>query len=190
MESSLPWRACWYILSLLLLILYHPFNIELGSEVHRGFLVAYQYVQTVIRQHVKSLVASYPHLPVTVTGHSLGAALSALCTMDMVQSKIVPGGMPLIYNIVLTSLDKITMVNLGEPRVGNQLFAEYFDKNVGTSYRMVNMRDLVPHLPPVWFGYYHVSREIWFETNTTSFVVCDKSGEDPKCRCDDRFSRN
>jgi hypothetical protein len=46
---------------------------------------------------------------------------------------------------------------------------------------MVNQRDLVPHLPPMAFGFFHVGTEIWFPANETGFVVCNGSGEDPSC---------
>lgn len=43
---------------------------------------------------------------------------------------------------------------MGCPRVGNQAFTSYFDKIVPISYRVVNYKDIVPHLPMEAFGYY------------------------------------
>jgi predicted lipase len=48
-------------------------------------------------------------------GHSLGGALSIFCAMDLVTQKIVPG-------------NRISVINFGQPRVGNKAFADYFNK--------------------------------------------------------------
>jgi len=139
-----------------------------GAEIHQGFYTAYLEVEKTVESFVTQLVQQFPNLPLTITGHSLGAALSVVSAMELIQNKVVDGA-------------KIRVINLGQPRVGNDVFAHFFDANVGYHYRMVNQRDLVPHLPPMAFGFYHVGTEIWFPTNTTSFVVCNGSGEDPKC---------
>eukprot|EP01127_Copromyxa_protea_P006707 TRINITY_DN16707_c0_g1_i1.p1 TRINITY_DN16707_c0_g1~~TRINITY_DN16707_c0_g1_i1.p1 ORF type:complete len:286 (+),score=38.59 TRINITY_DN16707_c0_g1_i1:26-883(+) len=139
----------------------------LGGEVHRGFYESYTVVADTIRSAVKKLVAEHPDLPVTVTGHSLGAAISVLCATDLVETNIANS--------------QISVINFGEPRVGNLVFANYFNKIIPASYRVVNMRDLVPHVPPSALNFHHVSTEIWFPTNATTFVVCDGSGEDANC---------
>jgi len=139
-----------------------------GAEVHHGFYTAYTAVQTIVRTTVTRLVKENPHLPLTVTGHSLGAALSVLCSIDIAVQNIIPG-------------EKITVINLGLPRVGNKIFADFWDKTIGYHRRMVNQRDIVPHLPPIVLGFYHINTEIWFPTNTTTFEVCNGSGEDPHC---------
>lgn len=64
------------------------------------------------------------------------------------------------YHLRLSA--RVRVINLGQPRVGNNIFAEYFDTHVGVHYRMVNQRDLVPHLPPMAFGFFHVGTEIWY----------------------------
>lgn len=39
--------------------------------------------------------------------------------------------------------------------------------------------DLVPKIPPTFFTFRHMSKEIWFK-NSTHFEICS-SNEDPKC---------
>lgn len=39
--------------------------------------------------------------------------------------------------------------------------------------------DAVPHVPPMSFGYHHVSMEEWLHND--DIVDCDDSGEDPNC---------
>jgi len=139
-----------------------------GARIHHGFYSAYLAVQDQVEKTVAQLVKLYPHLPVTVTGHSLGAALSVACAMELMRKNVVPG-------------ERLTVINIGLPRVGNKPFATYFDQHVSNHYRIVNQRDIVPHFPPEIMGFWHVSTEIWFPTNYTSYKVCNGSGEDPNC---------
>jgi len=140
----------------------------LNYKFTRDFLSAYQQVRDTIHQDVIAIQKKYPNIPIKVTGHSLGGACSVLCAFDLVDSKLI-------------SSDKISVVNIGQPRVGDQNFATAYNKHIGSSYRVVNARDLVPHVPPQLFGFEHSSTEIWFSTNYTNFTICDGSGEDPNC---------
>lgn len=47
-------------------------------------------------------------------------------------------------------------MTFGSPRVGNPAFSNWFDgaMNLGTySARVVHNKDIVPHLPPMSFGF-------------------------------------
>jgi len=137
-------------------------------SVHEGFLSAYLQVQQTVQNTVRALRNKYPSMPILITGHSLGAALSVLCAFDLVTSGIVPSSM-------------ISVVNIGEPRVGDLAFATAFNNAIGSATRIVNQRDLVPHVPPQFFLFHHHATEIWFPTNYTGYIVCNGSGEDPNC---------
>jgi len=133
--------------------------------VHDGFYKGYLQVADIVLAAVQKLQAGYPNLTVISTGHSLGAALSLLNGAGLVQ-----GG-----------VKNVQIWNFGEPRVGNPVFAHYVNGIIGTIYRTINQKDIVPHIPPQDFGYHHVATEIWFPTNYTTYVICNDSGEDPKC---------
>jgi len=136
--------------------------------VHDGFFTSYQIVQNLVRKTVSTLRRYYPGIPVTFTGHSFGAALAMLCALDLVDQRIVPA-------------NKTQLINFGQPRVGNLPFVNYYNYfNISTT-RVVNQRDIVPHLPMEIFGYSHSRTEYWFPTDTKTYVHCDNSGEDPKC---------
>lgn len=139
-----------------------------GVKVHDGFYAAYQTVQETVRSTVRALLKQNPSFTVSVTGHSLGGALSIFCTMDLVAQRIVPS-------------NRISVINFGQPRVGNQAFANYFNSQNVPVARVTNQRDVVPHVPMKFLGYYHERTEYWFPANVTTFVVCDRSGEDPAC---------
>jgi len=143
-----------------------------GAAVHYGFYTGYMAVSTVVVNAVKAVRSKYPSLPVKVTGHSLGAAFATLCALDLLQHGV----------------NNVQHWTFGQPRVGNQAFANYFNSQVTTRYRTVNQNDLVPHVPPSsLLGYYHVATEVWFPSNYQSYVICPGSGEDPNCSDSDKI---
>ncbi len=71
--------------------------------------------------------------PTVVTGHSLGSALSTLF--------VIENSLKHKFDISLSS-------TLASPKVGNLEFKHVFDALPLTSWRVVNIRDVVPKLPP------------------------------------------
>lgn len=143
--------------------LHTPYPPVKNAFVHSGFYGGYQTVSSIIIPAVQKLQQTYG-LPVVCTGHSLGAALTLLTAAGLYQAGI----------------KNIQVWNYGEPRVGNQVFSNYTTEAF-TSWRVINQRDIVPHLPPQDVGYHHVAHEVWFPTNYTYYRVCNDSGEDPTC---------
>ena len=85
-------------------------------------------------------------------GHSLGAALATLAAAEYVlkDNKVVNG----IYTI-------------GQPRVGNDEFAESFDTVLAEKcFRFVNNNDVVTHnpLPGLVFKYTHVGQKLYIDS--------------------------
>eukprot|EP00890_Picochlorum_soloecismus_P005060 jgi/Picsp_1/5555/NSC_02914-R1_alpha beta-hydrolase domain-containing protein len=106
---------------------------------------------------------------VFVSGHSLGGALATLCAMDLKLRLKVPD---------------VRLVTFGSPRVGNAVFAHWFNKFIAPHWRFTHNRDVVPSVPPQYMGFSHVAQEIWvvdFNYQKTLVGICDGSGEDPKC---------
>ena len=92
---------------------------------------------------MKDLNALLPsNAMVTVTGHSLGAALATLLAIDMSANTTFPTG----------------LYTLASPRVGDLTFHNLFNHVVPNAYRIVNRLDVVPQLPPPLF-YFHVGDE-------------------------------
>jgi triacylglycerol lipase len=111
----------------------YPYDASAGMS-HAGFTEIYQSA----REAVKAAVSALPQgLTLYVTGHSLGGALAVLAALDIA---------------VNTSFHVPIMYTLAGPRVGDPEFADRFDNVVVTkntaSWRVVNMFDLVPLLPP------------------------------------------
>ena len=64
---------------------------------------------------VKNLVAQFPNYKIWVTGHSLGAAISVLCAVELAQEGF-----------------SVNVINFGCPRVGNQDFSNFYRSYVCT----------------------------------------------------------
>lgn len=77
-----------------------------------------------------------------LTGHSLGAALSERAAPD------------LLHNTDLGVLPEVQ--NFAGPRVGDSDFAGVFDMEIDTCFRVVNLWDIVPQVPPPLALFEHV----------------------------------
>ena len=132
-------------------------------SVHSGFLGGYNLVASAVKTGVQNLKAKYRNTKLIVTGHSLGGALAILSTADL---KNVFGNVDYTYTF-------------GQPRVGNQAFANWFRANHANTYRLVDYADIVPHLPPSSFGFLHNSLQVWYQRGMTSYTICEP--ESPSC---------
>ncbi|KAI9596412.1 Alpha/Beta hydrolase protein [Syncephalis fuscata] len=149
--------------------------------VHAGFLNCYEAIRNDLKSEIASLVKLYPKYTVTFTGHSLGAALAVLASVDARIST------PSVYQQTVT---------FGEPRVGNPAFANMASAllkqavssrtggYIPSPVRVVNYDDIVPRLPPTMFDYQHHDTELWISTDKgdqASLCESGKQQEDPNC---------
>ena len=79
---------------------------------------------------------------IEVTGHSLGAALATLYTLE---------------NAFTNKIPNPGLCTFASPFVGDSTFASAFDGLGLTSWRIVNAPDIVPNLPPEILGFTHVN---------------------------------
>lgn len=114
-----------------------------GCSVHSGFYSGYNFVAPAMKNAVQNLKAKYRGSKLYVTGHSLGGALAILATADLHN---VFGAVDLTYTF-------------GQPRVGNQAFADWFEARFPNVYRLVDYADIVPHVPPSNFGFVHSNNQ-------------------------------
>jgi kumamolisin len=78
---------------------------------------------------------------IEVTGHSLGAALATLYTIE---------------NARTDQISSPRICTFASPLVGDATFVAAFNSLALTSWRVVNQRDVVPKLPPEILGFRHV----------------------------------
>jgi hypothetical protein len=107
-----------------------------GVTVAEYFLDAHNALWTETSAALTALMNDYPNWPVYVTGHSLGGALASLFSIYAVVNFLIP----------YTSAP--TMYTYGQPRVGDYGYSTAHLQYVPNSFRLVNNRDPVPHLPP------------------------------------------
>lgn len=122
-----------------------PVSGELGGHVHSGHRRALSEVWSEIEP-----VVTTADLPVSTTGHSLGAALATLAA-----ARIVESGHPV--EVVHT---------FGQPRIGKRDFRSAYDAQLGdVTFRFVNHIDLVTRVPFLLQGYRHVGRRMYFDAS-------------------------
>jgi len=143
----------------------HPYPSQPDVAVSNGFWKAYSSVSAQVLSATNALLVKYKGYGTVVTGHSLGASLATLAAID-----IQP----------LQDTD-VYLWTYGSPRTGNDNFVNYFSTfiPVNRSFRHVNQRDVVPHVPLEILGYHHVYQEIWYWRN--QWNQCNDSGEDRAC---------
>ncbi|KDO25438.1 hypothetical protein SPRG_09380 [Saprolegnia parasitica CBS 223.65] len=135
--------------------------------VHQGFYWVYKSIAKQLWAALSELRATYPHAPIIVTGHSLGAAVAAIATVDLAAQ----------HNVSVAQL-----LTFGEPRVGTKGFVSHLLSIVPYLGRVTHWRDLVPHVPFHWLGYVHSAQEIWYTEDSSVYTFCDPNdGEDPHC---------
>jgi hypothetical protein len=79
----------------------------------------------------------YPTFDIWITGHSLGGAMASITAFNMSidGNSFLPSRMPLIYTF-------------GQPRIGNSELAKAYNLYLPLTFRVVNNKDTVPHVPP------------------------------------------
>jgi hypothetical protein len=99
------------------------------ARVHLGFLILFAF----LRPQLDAAFAQFASSGTQVAGHSLGSALATLAS---------------VYARVLRFPAAVEMYNMASPRVGDPEFVSAFNFLVPDGYRIVNLSDLVPMLPP------------------------------------------
>lgn len=80
-----------------------------------------------------------------ISAHSLGSALATLLAIDVAGNGVFAS--PTVYTFA-------------SPRVGDKVFAGTYDGLVPNTWRIANLNDIVPQLPPAFAGYVHVDSEV------------------------------
>jgi len=93
--------------------------------------------------------------PTVATGHSLGSALATLFALE--------GSVKKLFNIQLIS-------TLASPKVGNAKFVQTFNAQPFSSWRIVNLPDKVPQLPPSLLGIDFEAVDTEYSFDSSSFA--------------------
>ncbi|PSN19637.1 lipase [filamentous cyanobacterium CCP5] len=131
----------------------HPQTGEQLGRIHTGFR---RIADTIINPLVVEAVRQInPDKPCYVSGHSLGAALATLIALDIALA--VP---PLQPNLQVYAY--------AGPRVGDPEFARSYAKILPNSFRIANLADPIPTMPPTKLQseFVHVGEEWSFLTQS------------------------
>ena len=112
---------------------------ETVGRVHRGFKQEVDDLWPRLEQALES-----NRRTLWFTGHSLGAAMAAICAGRCKLSRI--------------HSDPRALFTFGSPRVGNARYVNYVKIE---TYRWVNNNDIVTRVPPTWMGYRHKGGELY-----------------------------
>ena len=123
---------------------FHPNDVSDHVGIERGFWTLYASGENSAREQVTeeirriiSVYGSDPlyELSITITGHSLGAALALVSAYD-------------VASLGLNSSAPISVISFAGPRVGNAAFkSKLHDELKVNVLRVVNARDVVPKVP-------------------------------------------
>ncbi|XP_071696728.1 phospholipase A(1) DAD1, chloroplastic-like [Rutidosis leptorrhynchoides] len=112
------------------------------AMVQKGFLSMYTSanptcpsLQDMVRDEISRIMATYGDEPlsITITGHSLGAALATLTAYDITST--------------FEKSPMVTVVSFGGPRVGNNNFRSQLESNGTRVLRIVNTTDVITKVP-------------------------------------------
>ncbi|WP_036484232.1 DUF2974 domain-containing protein [Myxosarcina sp. GI1] len=134
-----------------------PTSRQYFGKIHEGFIKNYLRIVDPIPREVAQKLD--PTIPCYITGHSLGAALAVLAALD----------------IALTTpqiREQIQLYTYACSRVGNPSFATLHAQQVPNSYRIVNLADPMPLMPPTQSvgTYVHVGQEWSFLSQNGDFM--------------------
>jgi hypothetical protein len=125
------------------------------GTVHQGFQIVYEAVRDNLRTLVQSKAPGCKEI--LITGHSLGGALCGLCAPDLLSDAAAVLS-PIVYT-------------WAEPRVGHPDYVRFFDSRVNICYRIVNLWDVVPHLPPTLAFYEHEGASLHIDSGFSPDIV-------------------
>lgn len=125
------------------------------TRVHQGFQLLAVSLSRKVYQAAKGFK---PKVPVYVTGHSLGGAVATLTAL-MLKARL--------------KRSDVRMYSYAAPRVGDPSFASAYDILLPASYRVVNLADVVPVVPPREFKGWHYADlgKQWAFLNQSGDVV-------------------
>lgn len=118
-------------------------------KVHNGFYLTYLSVSKEIKSLIKGFKMLHPTALISVTGHSLGAALASIAIADLSADELYRSSLITTGHFVF-----------GSPRVGNTPFSEWFVTKASKIFRVIHGKDPVPHVPLQQMGFHHVPYEV------------------------------
>jgi hypothetical protein len=145
-----------------------------NCEIHAGYMSSWKGYDSCVQEKFADIGCSRNTSKLRITGHSMGAAISAIAMMSLeAQGWTVREG-----------------YNFGMPRTGNRQFAAAFSEQfAGRFWRLTHHKDIIVQVPPeIWkvrWSYQHVGSEIFYNHKVDDgYLYC---GEPEDFNCSKRY---
>lgn len=127
-----------------------------GCKAEHGFHSVWHEIDTAVIESLSDIGCVPGGDPIFITGHSLGAAVATVATLEL----------------KVKGFDVRASYLFESPRVGNEEFAEFFDSqfNGKDVWRITHRADPVPDTP-AGFHYTHTGQEVYFDKDD-EYHVC------------------
>jgi hypothetical protein len=126
------------------------------TDVYESLVVAADGNGPRVVEVLKAILTPVSSATLAITGHSLGGALATLLALEVTESG---------------AFATPEVITFASPTVGDPQFARTYDTEVPNTWRIANVIDVVPKMPPTSWGYDHV--EQLFQVNSFGQVRLD-----------------
>jgi triacylglycerol lipase len=120
-----------------------------NCRVHSGFNSCLEAVSLklykLVKQAIQDIGGPYEVSNIYISGHSLGGALATLSAVKFA-------------HWYPSMRDRIKVVTIGSPRVGDRAFRNLFNKHISECVRIVHDNDIVTRVPKL--NYFHVKGQL------------------------------
>src|SRR5580692_7743720 len=99
-------------------------------KAHEGYFKQWSSVTNMAKGALEQARTSHPGYKIIVTGHSMGAGIAALASPQLLDLEI-----------------NTTLYTYGQPRSGNQAYADWVDKRLAPVYRVTYKDDGIAQIP-------------------------------------------
>ncbi|KAF9581217.1 hypothetical protein BGW38_001851, partial [Lunasporangiospora selenospora] len=138
-------------------------------EVHAGFYESFTKSAVSVLSAAQKSIAAGNTTRVTVVGHGLGGAIASIAAVYLQLH---------IHGV------KIQAFTFGQPRVGNEAFANYVDAKLDIT-RINNKKDPSPILPGLFLGYTSFSGEVHIGENNIWYACPGQDNLSTMCSTGD-----
>ncbi len=136
------------------------------AKIHRGFADAYRSVSMELMTRVRKMFGMNQR-PIYLCGHSLGGALSTICSLDIVLS---------------LGVTELFITTFGSPKCGNMFWRNIYDELVPSYWRVAMRSDIITTLP--YPGYAHVGKraalsstgDLFLDPNAIETIIWSRAG--------------
>ncbi|KAI8888957.1 alpha/beta-hydrolase [Backusella circina FSU 941] len=141
------------------------------AKVHRGAQIAVEDIKDIINDTLNMQTRLHPTFRIHVVGHSFGAAIASLLTVEIHN------------NVTRATNDNLSGYFIGKPRVGDEMYAQYVRDNNFDMKRMNHLSDSIPNAPAASEdGYTHEGTEYWeYAIEPSRLLKCVGARESRDC---------